>query len=744
MIVPRRLLGVSLVLFGLFVSHGLSSTIAVDQECLSAVFGIVGGLNFEGLGYGNYFLANCQNPLNVASVYAIAKTYCPPSDLEPGVDYLNSSCQTNGGVVFMPEADVAANLTDEAISRFPILNQTDVSPMENLTTPVLISRDWFNLGFRTEDTWDYENRTHTTYGFAMYGFWGGILIIGTLHRLITLFLESRLPPSSTDPEDTGTADSREKSATRAQPFANLYSKIRKHFVIPSALPPYHRQLFFGCTIPTRMESFVVFSYWVINFVLCCVNYRGFTGNLYWSAVTPQIWRYIADRAGIIAFANLPLLWMFSGRNNIFIWLTGWHFSIFNLFHRHIARIATLQAIIHSIGYTAFYFTADYADDYREQFHDACHTSIFDGQYEPYLWPLVAIWSFERSLRILRVVYCNLHVRLRKKAFHRSIATIAYDQNENIVQVQINTHVKPKPGQHYFLYQPFRLTGWENHPFTLAHWSTSSRNTDDSVLASFETGLPRAVMEDEYLFSFWIRPHDGWTRHLRDLCLKSQSLPQLSAISKQTILLEGPYGMAKPLWAFDEVFLIAGGSGIATMVPYILDHIKRAVASNKSNQTRIRRLTLVWSDRKQAFIHRIAQRELAAALTRDDIRCMFYCTESAKNSVDLCPLPSTNEITVGDAYKEIAESSVLKGKEETDISESIGRDDETGSLTIRMCRPDIPIIIDKAAASATKSGSRLAVMACGPGGMADAAREATYRAMRQPNHSIEYFEEAFGW
>jgi hypothetical protein len=60
----------------------------------------------------------------------------------------------------------------------------------------------------------------------------------------------------------------------------------------------------------------------------------------------------------MAYANLPLLWMFAGRNNIFIWATGWQFSTFNLYHRHIARIATLQAIVHSIGYTAYYTVAD--------------------------------------------------------------------------------------------------------------------------------------------------------------------------------------------------------------------------------------------------------------------------------------------------------------------------------------------------------------------------------------------------
>ena len=66
----------------------------------------------------------------------------------------------------------------------------------------------------------------------------------------------------------------------------------------------------------------------------------------------QHWRYISDRTGIISYANLPLLWMFAGRNNVFLWLTGWSFSSFNIFHRHIARIATIQAVIHSIGWSA--------------------------------------------------------------------------------------------------------------------------------------------------------------------------------------------------------------------------------------------------------------------------------------------------------------------------------------------------------------------------------------------------------
>jgi hypothetical protein len=65
----------------------------------------------------------------------------------------------------------------------------------------------------------------------------------------------------------------------------------------------------------------------------------------------QTWIYLSDRAGIIATANFPLLWVFASRNDVFMWLTGWSFATFNVFHKWLARIVTIQAILHSVGYT---------------------------------------------------------------------------------------------------------------------------------------------------------------------------------------------------------------------------------------------------------------------------------------------------------------------------------------------------------------------------------------------------------
>lgn len=45
------------------------------------------------------------------------------------------------------------------------------------------------------------------------------------------------------------------------------------------------------------------------------------------------------------------MWIFAGRNNIFLWATGWDFSTFNTFHRHIGIVATVQAIVHAVACT---------------------------------------------------------------------------------------------------------------------------------------------------------------------------------------------------------------------------------------------------------------------------------------------------------------------------------------------------------------------------------------------------------
>lgn len=106
-----------------------------------------------------------------------------------------------------------------------------------------------------------------------------------------------------------------------------------------------------CTIPQRLQSLTLVAFLIINIVLSGVHYRLFAGNLHWDSTETQLWRYLADRTGVLSIANLPLLWCFAMRNNVLLWLTGWSFETYNQFHRWVARIATAEAVVHSIGYT---------------------------------------------------------------------------------------------------------------------------------------------------------------------------------------------------------------------------------------------------------------------------------------------------------------------------------------------------------------------------------------------------------
>lgn len=69
-------------------------------------------------------------------------------------------------------------------------------------------------------------------------------------------------------------------------------------------------------------------------------------------------------------ANMPLLWVFGSRNDPFLWLTGWSFATYNRFHRWVARVATVEAIAHSVGYSVFSYyegNGNFAQSWAEQY-----------------------------------------------------------------------------------------------------------------------------------------------------------------------------------------------------------------------------------------------------------------------------------------------------------------------------------------------------------------------------------------
>ena len=63
---------------------------------------------------------------------------------------------------------------------------------------------------------------------------------------------------------------------------------------------------------------------------------------------------VLGRTGVVAYIIAPLIFLFAVRNNFSLWVTDWLHSTFILLHRWIARIFTLQVLVHSLVSLAKY------------------------------------------------------------------------------------------------------------------------------------------------------------------------------------------------------------------------------------------------------------------------------------------------------------------------------------------------------------------------------------------------------
>ena len=169
----------------------------------------------------------------------------------------------------------------------------------------------------------------------------------------------------------GSKDTEEPATRRPSLLARLWNQVRAYFLLPATFRKRCSVSSWYGTLPPRAETFIISVHIFLNVVLCAVSYTAFDRNLDWDSKATQIWRYFSDRTGYLSYANLTVFFVFGIRNNILIWLTGWNFSTFNRFHRWVARIATLEAVLHSIAYIVFDFQdggfATYIEDFARRY-----------------------------------------------------------------------------------------------------------------------------------------------------------------------------------------------------------------------------------------------------------------------------------------------------------------------------------------------------------------------------------------
>jgi hypothetical protein len=182
----------------------------------------------------------------------------------------------------------------------------------------------------------------------MYYFWVVVVAIGVATRLLSFACDVCYRNRKYHPLPL--VDSEESIEVRGF-LSRPQAWMRRYLTVPATFGDLCSRPYGWCTIPPRIQSLTIFLFVVINVVLCSCSYRLTDGNLYWPEKSAQLLRFVSDRTGIISLANFPLVWLFGMRNDVLIWITGWGFGTYNAFHRWVARVATIQAVIHSLGYT---------------------------------------------------------------------------------------------------------------------------------------------------------------------------------------------------------------------------------------------------------------------------------------------------------------------------------------------------------------------------------------------------------
>jgi len=158
---------------------------------------------------------------------------------------------------------------------------------------------------------------------------------------------------------------------------------------------------------------------------------------------------------------------------------------------------------------------------------------------------------------------------------------------------------------------------DNHPFTLA-------------------SAPAATQMEDHCLTFLVRTHSGFTHRLATYC-------QLHADQQLSAWVDGPYGgIGRRLeLLYDELILVAGGSGITACLPWL----EQAV---RVKEARVRRVVLLWSvtsEEHLSWIQQYLSDVLAAARHDTLIELRLHATRAVSAEGSIAETGSTPETKV---------------------------------------------------------------------------------------------------
>lgn len=459
--------------------------------------------------------------------------------------------------------------------------------------PVKVPHDFYEEQLISAKNGKFHYHVGDCFAFGCVGYWAAVVIMGTLANMIRI-----MNPKFYD----------------VFGFKRV-TWIRKHMTLPASIGTKHqspwRFLCFSLYFPTRGQSLIILGAVGMN-IASIVAFLGTKGPtpLTWSSHSDRVLHYLANRTGIIAFGHIPLLVLFSCRNNPLIYLTGWPYNTFMIYHRWCARFMGIHAVIHSVAiywtsfnektvllkwrnvhnwqagniatYMAILMLILSLRQFRARFYEffkATHVVMFwifivcvvvhcsDYGWLGWIWASFVFYGIEYAGRIARMI---LSGGFQEAEF------ITHDPNSGLYKIKVEPGKRRwnvRPGCYVYIMICDKDLFWQFHPF--------------SVFQSFNE-------KDDGSLYFCCKAQDGITRKI------VQKLVASGGSFKRKVLIEGPYGHGNYVTEYDSVLLFAGGVGFSAMYAYAVKMMDRL----KPNQ----HLCLIWVIRDVRNI-RIAQKEV---------------------------------------------------------------------------------------------------------------------------------------
>lgn len=288
-------------------------------------------------------------------------------------------------------------------------------------------------------------------------------------------------------------------------------------------------------------------------------------------------------------------------------------------------------------------------------------------------------------------------------------------------------LSPAPGSYFFVHLP-SVSPLSNHPFTLASWRRTAAGGTE--------------------LHFLCKPRGGSTSLLRASVERAlaNAIPEDLGALKLGVLLEGPYGATHRLDGFDRVLLVAGGSGITALLPYI---------SSQASQ-----VSVVWMVQDAAQAEDVLVNELrqfAIGTAHVDVwvtggtmpsGCMNGWPLGASMTPQRAASPEFPRPVAFSEYRCSYNSYMYKPTLSSPGAKHVlagytvvEKGVHPGRVCVRWGRPSVAEILERHLGG----HGRLAVLACGPDGMMDDMRAAVAASYGWVGgDQVQYFEEAFSW